>query len=116
MQTASRISMRHYKAYCAPKNRTAEQVSGLNTELLGANIELRETQEKLYTLNRQLEERVVKRTDELATANKEQAAINEELTVTNEEMTANNEELTEIQHRLERRARTRHRYSLSNAG
>jgi PAS domain S-box-containing protein len=80
---------------------TAEQISGLNTELLGANIELRETREQLYTLNRQLEERVAKRTDELATANEEQAAINEELTVMNEEITATNEELTEIQHRLE---------------
>jgi PAS domain S-box-containing protein len=84
---------------------TAEQISGLNKELLIANIELRETQEQLYSLNRQLEERVVKRTDELATANEEQAAINEELTVMNEEITATNEELTEIQQRLERNNR-----------
>jgi PAS domain S-box-containing protein len=80
---------------------TAEQISGLNKDLLIANIELREAQEQLYALNRQLEERVAKRTDELATANEEQAAINEELTVMNEEITATNEELTEIQQRLE---------------
>ncbi|MDB5144550.1 MAG: sensor protein [Mucilaginibacter sp.] len=73
---------------------SSDQITGLNKELLATNIELRETQQRLSLLNGQLEQRVARRTHELAQANEEQAAINEE-------MAATNEELTEIQQHLE---------------
>jgi PAS domain S-box-containing protein len=97
------------------KANNAEQISILNKELLAANNELRETQQQLYTLNRQLEERVAKRTDELASANEEQAAVNEQLVVSNEE-------LTEIQQQLEQSNReltagaTRLRLAIESTG
>ncbi|MGY3211508.1 PAS domain S-box protein [Mucilaginibacter sp. HD30] len=72
---------------------TTEQIKALNADLLAANMDLRETQEQLNTLNGQLEERVAKRTHDLAQANEEQAAVNEE-------MAASNQELVEIQQHL----------------
>jgi hypothetical protein len=45
---------------------TMEQMKALNAELLHTNIELWETQQNLALLNTQLEERVVRRTRELA--------------------------------------------------
>ena len=65
---------------------TTDQIKALNAELLAANIDLRETQQQLNTLNGQLEERVAERTYDLAQANEEQAAVNEEMAVTNEEL------------------------------
>lgn len=73
---------------------TTEQIKALNAELLAANMDLRETQQQLNILNSQLEERVAKRTHDLAQANEEQVAVNEE-------MAATNEELVEIQQHLE---------------
>jgi PAS domain-containing protein len=73
---------------------TTGQIKALNAELLAANMDLRETQQQLNALNSQLEERVAKRTHDLAQANEEQVAVNEE-------MAATNEELVEIQQHLE---------------
>jgi PAS domain S-box-containing protein len=92
-----------------------EQMNALNAKLLQTNIELRETQQNLALLNVQLEERVARRTRELAESenrykesfneqqalNEELAASNEEHAVINEELTTTNEELIETQHRLE---------------
>lgn len=50
---------------------TMEQTNVLNEELLLANNELRETQNNLSLLNTQLEERVARRTEELAETNLE---------------------------------------------
>jgi PAS domain S-box-containing protein len=94
---------------------TMEQMKALNGELLFTNNELRETQQNLSLLNRQLEERVDTRTHELAESenrykqsfneqqvlNEELGAFNEEHAAINEELTATNEELTEIQHKLQ---------------
>jgi PAS domain S-box-containing protein len=94
---------------------TMEQMKALNAELLRTNIELRETQQNLAMLNTQLEERVARRTRELAESenrykesfneqqglNEELAASNEEHAAINEELTASNEELTETQHQLQ---------------
>jgi len=79
---------------------TMEQMKALNEELLLTNIQLRETQQNLFTLNTQLEERVAKRTKELADSYNEQQVLNEELAATNEEHATTNEELTDIQQRL----------------
>src|ERR1700761_5431976 len=79
---------------------TMDQMKALNEELLLTNIELRETQQNLHALNAQLEERVAKRTKELADSYKEQQVLNEELAATNEEHATINEELTHIQQRL----------------
>jgi PAS domain S-box-containing protein len=65
---------------------TTKQVKALNEELLASNMQLRETQQQLHTLNAQLEKRVLQRTNELTNANEEQAAINEEMVATNEEL------------------------------
>ncbi|MEO6522766.1 MAG: PAS domain S-box protein [Mucilaginibacter sp.] len=94
---------------------TMEQMEALNTELLHSNTELRETQHHLNLLNAQLEERVARRTRELAESekkykekfdeeqavNEELAASNEEYAAINEELATTNEELTEIQHQLQ---------------
>jgi len=93
---------------------TMEQMKALNEELLLTNNELRETQHNLSLLNAQLEERVAKRTLELAESenkiqqsyneqqmlNEELAASNEEYEATNEELAATNNELTDIQQQL----------------
>jgi PAS domain S-box-containing protein len=79
---------------------TMEQMKVLNQELLLTNIELRETKQNLSSLNTQLEERVARRTRELADSYHEQQAVNEELAATNEEHATTNEELTDIQQRL----------------
>jgi PAS domain S-box-containing protein len=94
---------------------TMEQMKALNAELLQTNIELRETQQNLTLLNTQLEERVARRTRELAESetrykesfneqrglNEELAASNEEHAAINEELTTANEELTETQYQLQ---------------
>ncbi|UOE52493.1 PAS domain S-box protein [Mucilaginibacter sp. SMC90] len=79
---------------------TMEQMKALNEELLLTNVQLRETQQNLYTLNAQLEERVAKRTQELADSYNEQQTLNKELAATNEEHATVNQELTDIQQRL----------------
>ena len=94
---------------------TLEQMKALNSELLLSNTELRETQQHLSLLNAQLEERVARRTRELAESevrykekfneeqalNEELASANEEHAAVNEELISTNEELTEIQQQLQ---------------
>jgi len=72
---------------------TIEQIKALNKELLSTNIELRETQQNLSLLNTQLEERVIRRTQELEQSYETQQALNEELASSNEEQEVSNEEL-----------------------
>jgi PAS domain S-box-containing protein len=97
------------------KVETLEQMKVLNSELLLSNSELREAQLNLNALNIQQEERVARRTLELAESekrykekfdeeqalNEELAASNEEHAAINEELTATNEELTVIQQQLQ---------------
>jgi two-component system sensor histidine kinase VicK len=80
---------------------TMEEMKRLNAELLLANVELRETQQNLNRLNLQLEERVIKRTQELAASVNEQQSLNEELAAVNEEVNATNEGLLAAQQRIE---------------
>jgi two-component system sensor histidine kinase VicK len=79
---------------------TLERLHLLTDELLLANTELRQTQQNLNLLNSQLEERIAKRTRELADSEEkfkagftEQQTINEILAASNEEQAASNEEL-----------------------
>ena len=79
----------------------------LNEELRLTNERLSQSQDRLYHLNSNLEDRVQRRTQALTNSeslmqdlNRELAHSNEELAAGNEELTSINEELIETQHRM----------------
>lgn len=78
-----------------------EELASVNEELSATNEELIQTQSQLSDLNADLEQKVQRRTNDLARSEVALQALNDELTAINEELTATNEELVESQAQLQ---------------
>jgi two-component system sensor histidine kinase VicK len=94
IQKALAVSQEQERQMLVQVEELNDELEASNEEINASNEELLQTQESLKQLNKELEDRIVVRTEDLE-------ATNEELTAANEELQRSYQSLTHIQQKLE---------------